>query len=80
MKLAVEQTKRATDLRWESSLRVEPISAPTRLTMRFWSLSSKDKWQTGAPAQMWQQYSMRGRTVALYRYKTASGGKYLFAR
>ena len=38
---------------------------PTVLYIRFCSLSNNSKQQLGAPAQIWQQYSIHGRMVDL---------------
>ena len=68
-KMAEESSSR----RWERGCKEDDKTGPTRLTTRFWILSSKSRQEAGAPAQIWQQYSIQGRMVDLYKCKIASG-------
>ena len=52
----------------------EESPKPTKLTTRFCTRSSRSSpWDLGAPPQVWEQYSIHGRMVDLYRYKMDSG-------
>ena len=50
--------KLATFRWWPKGSREAPSEGPTVLHIRFCSLSNNFKYQLGAPAQKWQQYSM----------------------
>ena len=83
MIISVNKLRVATDLRCETDCKDEPNLSLIKLTIRFCTLSTVApylQWHAKTPAQMWQQYSIRGRVVVLYKYKIASGGKYFRAR
>ena len=52
----------------------EESPEPTKLTTHSCTQSSRSSpWDLGAPPQIWEQYSIHGRMVDLYRYKMDSG-------
>ena len=58
--------------RWAKCSREAASEGQTVMHIRFCSLSNISKWQIGATAQTWQQYSINGCMVDLQRYRATS--------
>ena len=60
----------ATFWQWLKGSREVASEGPTA---QFFCLSNNSKWKLGAQAHRWQQYSMHGCMVDLYRNRATSG-------